>query len=97
MRPRHWFRVVALHRIALIWQEEQQREFQQGAADTPLVDKQAKHHRVQELSLGLKTDEKPVAVVDSINWASRLQELRKMGLDLRAESDAAAEESVSQS
>ena len=97
-KPWHWFRVVALHCIAKVWEQEQeltrQREASQDTSqDMPLVDKQLRHDRIQSLSLGLSSDEKPVGTPHKINWASHLRKLRELGLGLEvpaSPADAAA-------
>ena len=45
----------------------------------PLVNKQLRHDRVQTLSLGLNSDEKPVGTPHKINWASHLPETAGTG------------------
>jgi hypothetical protein len=87
-KPWHWFRVTALHCIAKCWQQEQeltrQREASQDVSrDMPLVDKQLRHNRIQQLSLGLCPDEKPVGAPYAIHWASHLPKLRELGLALQ--------------
>jgi hypothetical protein len=85
-KPWHWFRVVALHRIARQWREEQElsrrREQQPRDEEMPLVDKQSRHNRIRQVSLGLNVDEHPVGEPYTIRWQSHLATLEKMGLKL---------------
>ncbi|TWU20459.1 hypothetical protein Pla52o_43370 [Novipirellula galeiformis] len=87
-KPWHWFRVVALHRIACEWQLEQQMAIQEADRgqdhEMPLVDKQVRHDRVRMLSLGLNQDEIPVGQPHRIDWERHLPSLEKMGLRLAA-------------
>ena len=88
-RPWHWFRVVALHRIAKLREREQQsqeHEIAKGGNATamPLVDRQVRHNRVKELSAGLNTDEKMVGKTVKIDWSAHLPQLKKMGLSLES-------------
>jgi hypothetical protein len=86
-KPWHWYRVVALHCIAKIWLDEQERTHQHDAThdtsnDMPLVDKHLRHNRVQELSVGLNPDERPVGPPQAIAWATHLPKLQQLGLTL---------------
>jgi hypothetical protein len=86
-KPWHWFRVVALHCIARAWETERELTRQREAAqdtshDMPLVDRQLRHNRIQEISLGLSLDEKPVGAPHTIDWSSHLLKLRQTGLAL---------------
>ncbi|WP_442509580.1 hypothetical protein SH528x_001160 [Novipirellula sp. SH528] len=89
-KPWHWFRVVALHRIACAWKAEQQIAMEDSKRsnekDMPLVDKQVRHDRVRVLSLGLNEDEIPVGEPHRIAWQSHLASLEAMGLQLTAAS-----------
>jgi hypothetical protein len=86
-KPWHWFRIVALHCVAKVWQEEQQLTRRRDATqdtsnDMPLVDKQLRHNRVQEVSVGLNPDERPVGAPYAIPWATHLPKLKQLGLPL---------------
>jgi len=86
-KPWHWFRIVALHCIAKVWQEEQhltrRRDATQDTSnDMPLVDKQLRHNRVQELSAGLNPEERPVGPPYTIPWTRHLPKLKQLGLPL---------------
>ncbi|GAA4462773.1 hypothetical protein [Novipirellula rosea] len=85
-KPWHWFRVVALHRIACAWKSEQQIAIEESSRsrelDMPLVDKQVRHDRVRVLSLGLNEDECPIGQPHRIAWNSHLASLEAMGLQL---------------
>ena len=68
-RPWHWFRVVALHRIALLYRDEEIIfSDPQSAGAMPLVDEQMKHRRIVSLSLGIMPDEIPIAEPLEIEW-----------------------------
>jgi hypothetical protein len=86
-KPWHWFRVVALHRIAIAWQAEQELTRQEASfghdRDMPLVDKQVRHDRIRMLSLGFHHDEVPVGDPYRIQWSSHSEKLLVMGLQLR--------------
>lgn len=86
-KPWHWFRVVALHRIALARNTELQLGQSEAKIsheqDMPLVDKQVRHDRIRMLSLGLNVDECPVGAPHSIEWNFHLEKLDRMGLQLR--------------
>jgi len=97
-KPWHWFRVVALHCIAKTWQTEQQLTRQREASedlsrDMPLADKQLRHNRIQELSLGINANEEPVGSPYEIPWESHLPKLREMGLALVIDQGTARESS----
>ena len=85
-KPWHWFRVVALHRIACCWREEQdlaaQEATQSREKDMPLVDRQVRHDRVRLLSVGINTTERPVGQPHKIDWSKHVPDLAKMGLPL---------------
>ncbi len=68
-RPWHWFRLVALHRIARRWQAEEER-FSRLPNDRamPLVDTHTDHRHVLPLSLGLPENEVAVAEPFRIDW-----------------------------
>jgi hypothetical protein len=85
-KPWHWFRVVALHRIACCWREEQDLTAQEATQSRekvmPLVDRQVRHDRVRLLSVGINTTERPVGQPHTIDWSKHVPELEKMGLSL---------------
>lgn len=87
-KPWHWFRVVALHRIASVWQEEQKLAAEEAKSardkDMPLVDRQVRHDRVRLLSVGLHRGEQPIGSPHKIDWSQHLPSLEKMGLPLAA-------------
>lgn len=75
-KPWHWFRLVALHRIARVWQHERTR-FARIETDQalPLVDDQFEHRRIVKLSLGLPASEVPVADAFAIDWSQHADTL----------------------
>jgi hypothetical protein len=79
-RPWHWFRIVALHRIARYQQDELLALPIRDDGLMPLVDEQRKHRRLVPLSLGLIDSEAAVGPPMSIDWPSHEAELSKMGL-----------------
>lgn len=82
-RPWHWFRVVALHRIARLY-ADQKRLFG-GRVDgntMPLVDDQQGHRRIIPLSLGLIANESPVVEPFAVDWESQVQRLAPIELTL---------------
>lgn len=87
-KPWHWFRVVALNRIACQWREEQElsrrREQQPRDEEMPLVDRQLRHNRIRQVSLGLNLDEHPVGEPYTIRWSSHVATLKKLGLELES-------------
>lgn len=83
-QPWHWYRIVALHQLAVQWKQEE-KDAQNPAAGTqgmPLVDKHATHRRIRPLSAGIFTNEKPVGLPAAVPWEAQEWELKKMGLDL---------------
>lgn len=69
-RPWHWFRIVALHRIALFHRDE--RIIFDGPPDPnamPLVDDQRKHRRIVPLSLGIMPSETAIAEPWTVEWS----------------------------
>lgn len=90
-KPWHWFRVVALHRIACCWQNEKKLKIKEASQtrdrDMPLVDRQVRHDRIRELSIGLNQTEKPVGEPYVIDWSSHLPTLQEMGLSLSLASE----------
>ena len=84
-RPWHWFRIVALHRIARIWADQCRIYSGPGnPAGMPLVDNQAGHRRIVPLSLGLITIEKPVCEPFAVDWDLPLESLASGALTLEA-------------
>ena len=89
--PWHWFRVVALHRIAVKWSKQQETDHGRKATDMPLVDSQVQHDRIRRLSLGINLNEKPIGDPHVIDWSVHQDELTKLGMNLPqidAETDA---------
>lgn len=84
-RPWHWFRLVALHRIARHWQREQQQFAQRDDEKSmPLVDKQREHRRLPPLSLGLPPSEVAIAPPYQIEWTQHAEQLKAWGVELLA-------------
>lgn len=84
-KPWHWFRVVALHQLALDWQEQKTAPPTAGstqATSMPLVNNQEKHERIRELSIGLSLDDEPIGTPYQIPWAEHLVKLNELGLPL---------------
>ena len=85
-KPWHWFRIVALHRIACHWESEQRRnaavEKTSRDKEMPLVDPQTHHDRIRLLSVGLNSNEKPIGEPYTIDWNAHLPSLNKLGLPL---------------
>ncbi|MEX2212540.1 MAG: hypothetical protein WD768_00335 [Phycisphaeraceae bacterium] len=83
-RPYHWFRIVALHRIALEWKREQETTAiaDRQSSAMPLVDKQVQHPRVRKLSAGIYSDETLIDTPVKIEWSEHLKHLREMGMKL---------------
>jgi hypothetical protein len=84
-KPWHWFRVVALHQLAVGWQ----RQLAAGSAGEkglanamPLVHDQESHERIREMSIGLGTEDQAVGMPYRIPWAEHLASLKELGLPL---------------
>lgn len=86
-QPWHWYRVVALHQLAVQWQQEEKEAAEAAASGKaqgmPLVDKHATHRRIRTLSVGLNTQERAVGAPVAIPWERQEWELKKLGLDLQ--------------
>ncbi|TWT91500.1 hypothetical protein [Stieleria varia] len=80
--PWHWFRVVALHRIACLWETQESEKTQRGESDMPLVNAQLRHDRVRKLSLGIFPDENPISSPHVVDWTAHASKLAELGLDL---------------
>jgi hypothetical protein len=82
-KPWHWFRLVALHRIAKVALTEDAR-FSRIESDQamPLVDAQAEHRRLVRLSLGLPRTDAAVAEPYSIDWTQHTEQLRQWQIEL---------------
>lgn len=87
-KPWHWFRLVALHRIAQVWKLERAR-FAQIESDQalPLVDNQLEHRRIIKLSLGLPTTDVAVAEPFAIDWTQHTQALKDWQVILEASAE----------
>ncbi len=84
-KPWHWFRVVALHQMALEWQEQRSAVAigENAQADLmPLVHDQEKHDRIREMSIGLNPGEQPIGPPYRIPWKEHLTSLKELGLPL---------------
>ncbi len=82
-KPWHWFRLVALHRIAKVWSQERTR-FARIESDQalPLVDDQFEHRRIVKLSLGLPAQEISVSEPFAIDWSQHNEQLTEWGIQL---------------
>lgn len=85
-QPWHWYRIVALHQLALQWKQEEAEAQNPGSKTQgmPLVDKHTVHRRILPLSVGIYTQERPARAPVTIPWQAQEWELKKMGLDLSA-------------
>ncbi|WP_146534586.1 hypothetical protein [Rubripirellula reticaptiva] len=87
-KPWHWFRIVALHRIAIAWLDEEKQQLlealQDRSAAMPLVDKQVRHDRIRSLSLGVYRDDQPIGAPCRIDWSKRIVDLERLGLKLES-------------
>ncbi len=81
-RPWHWFRIVALHRIARHHDDEQLALPNRDDGLMPLVDDQRKHRRIMPLSLGLPESEIAIGPALSIQWLEKERELARLGIEL---------------
>ena len=80
-------RIVTLHQIAARYQQERARQEQARGQDIqqnllPLVDSQAHHPRVRELSLGINTREPIIKPPQAVDWERYLPQVAAMGLKL---------------
>lgn len=82
-RPWHWFRVVALHRIARQW-ADQIRMFSTPTdpGAMPLVDEQTAHRRIIPLSVGLPESDQPIDQPVTVDWPGRIGSLDSKHLAL---------------
>ena len=91
-KPWHWFRVVALHQMAKVWQSQNSAsaigENAQANA-MPLVHNQERHDHIREMSAGLNTSDRPMGIPYRIPWAEHLPSLRDLGLPLESRSQPA--------
>ena len=83
-QPWHWYRIVALHQIALVAEAEETREkhTRQESRLLPLVDEQTIHRRLRLLSAGIFDRELPIGEPVEVPWADQEKELTALGLDL---------------
>lgn len=84
----HAFRIVALHRIAMAWEEEeeyfnQQRKQEAKLVQMPMLDQTMRHERIRRLSLGVYPDEMPITEPRVVPWVDFLDRLKQMGLDIQ--------------
>ncbi|SMP71857.1 hypothetical protein SAMN06265222_114127 [Neorhodopirellula lusitana] len=92
-RPWHWFRIVALHRVARLYADQcRMYSVADKATAMPLVDAQAGHRRIMALSLGLIADERPVSKPVVIDWD--LQSKSPLGSQLTLQPGAWPDELV---
>jgi hypothetical protein len=84
-RPWHWFRIVALHRIARLWADQCLIFHDQNSSPDlmPLVDDQYTHRRITPLSLGLAATDCPIATHQSVPWTQHLESSRAAKLELQ--------------
>ena len=83
-QPWHWYRIVALHQIALA-HSEQERQAQAAPpapGALPLVDEQMTHRRIRPMSAGIHPTEAPAGEPVRIPWENQEAELVKLGLNL---------------
>jgi len=84
-RPWHWFRVVALHRVARLYADQcRMYAAADQASAMPLVDDQSGHRRIVPLSLGLIQREKPVCRPVFVDWETHLRTVIGSQLTLEA-------------
>ena len=86
-QPWHWFRVVALHQMALAFRRESDakaKRLQQGSM--PLVDDQHQHARIRTLSIGIHGGEKAIGEPHAIDWTAKSDSLQRLGLKLETPS-----------
>ncbi len=82
-KPWHWFRLVALHRVAKVWDSELARfEAIESDHSFPLVDEQLEHRRIVRLSLGLPDSEVAVAEPFAVDWTQHSETLKQLGVVL---------------
>ncbi|WP_146599102.1 hypothetical protein [Novipirellula aureliae] len=88
-KPWHWFRIVALHRIALVWKAERKMAEEEALSsrdrDMPLVDKQVRHDRIRQISIGLNDGERPIGDPYKIDWQSHVEKLAQTGFVLNSD------------
>ena len=80
-QPWHWYRIVALHQIALNWRKEQQEaKVREASSDTraPLVDEHVEHRRIRSLSAGIHPNEIPTGTGVTVPWDQHERELLKI-------------------
>jgi len=82
-RPWHWFRIVALHRIARNW-ADQCRIYSAAPdpASMPLVNDQCGHRRIVSLSLGLLPQDTPISAPFVVDWDHQLESIESNELTL---------------
>ena len=91
-RPWHWHRIVALHQIAVIYQQEQagHEDRAQSAAEgkAPMIDDEFRHRRIREMSAGIYDRELPVGHPAPVQWEQWREELQRIGLALGEADDS---------
>ncbi|MFZ4768291.1 MAG: hypothetical protein ACOYMN_25370, partial [Roseimicrobium sp.] len=82
--PWHWYRIVALHQIALQWKAEDTRERTRDHSKDglPLVDNQTIHRRIRALSVGIYSNENAIGEPITIPWHKQEAELKRLGVTL---------------
>jgi hypothetical protein len=88
----HWYRIVALHQIALQWQAEEivMRNRDLSKDGLPLVDNHAVHRRIRPMSAGVFPKELPIGEPVAIPWPRQERELKRLGLHLNVSAPEAA-------
>lgn len=84
-RPWHWFRIVALHRVARLYADQcrMNADVDQSSA-MPLVDDQSSHRRIIPLSLGMIQNETPVCAPFRVDWDAKTKTSAGAQLSLQA-------------
>ena len=78
----HYFRVYALHRIALMFLDEEVRAKDAPGDLMPLVHDQAGHRRIVPVSIGINPDEVIVGTPARVDWRSVAPSLKKLGVTI---------------
>ncbi len=88
-KPWHSFRIVALHRIAKFWEEEQEyfekrRVERTKNMELPVIDEEVRHERIRVVSLGIYPDEPVVGEPVKVDWEAFSDRLEAIGLESKA-------------